>query len=139
MSSFDEIDPEKTSKTLVSEQLKKWLLEVVQNKNTPHYLHYIRNATEGLKFLQSIAHLIARIPTYCTDSFERFNAVDYGDVKFEKPKHTIKLIFDRLKAAALNPSMGDQVKVEPGIRKTFENSFRVLNVMLQLAKLLGNR
>lgn len=111
--SFNAIDPEKTSGTLTSKRIKKYFSLTVQNKNLTHDPRRICEAIEGLKIPCNNPVPAACIMTYCADAFEHLDMVGYGDFKLESPKHTIKLISDRLKPAVLKSAM----KVEPGLKK----------------------
>lgn len=77
-----EIDTKAASKTWTSEQIKEWLLELLQNRSTPHDSRRVVEALEGLDFPCDITDPAARKMTYCADMIAHLDAVGYGCFKF---------------------------------------------------------
>lgn len=117
MGSFDDVDPNITYETVTSENIKDYLKNLVKNTDKLYDPTRLRDAMAGLKFPGSIRDPAARIITYCADVFERLDAVGYGEFKTENPKHTIKILLERVRPPALKNAMHERLKVEPGLEK----------------------
>lgn len=116
MRSFDEIAPDATAETLTSETIKIYLKSQTNNKNEIQNLSLVGEAMAGLKFPTSIRYPIACITTYFAEMLEHLNPMGCRVFKIEKPKHTIKLLLDRLRPPPLKSPMKYRLKLEAGLQ-----------------------
>lgn len=107
MGKFDDVAP--------SENIKDYLLSLVNDKELGYDPGRLREAMAGLKFSINIADLAAPITTYCANMFERPDAVGYGELRTENPKHNICLLRNRIRPSALNISMEKRLKVDAAL------------------------
>lgn len=126
MGCFDDVSPGVEFEELTDNDIEKYLRSLLTNKDNTHDPTRLKEAMVGLKFPVNIRDSAARITTYCADVFERLDAIGYEDFKTENPKHTIKILLDRIKPPALKSAMFERIKVEAGLEK---------NVRLFIARL----
>lgn len=109
MESFDIIAPNATVSALTSEQIKKYLDSLVQNKELYDHAR-LREAMAGFVFPVNVMHSSARIVRYCADPFELFYLISYGEFRSENSKHMIKIFLSRVRSPALKTVMGSALR-----------------------------
>lgn len=79
MEYFDQIDLKATPKPLTSEQIKSYLLGLVQQNDAPHNPRLIRKAMERLKFLciiKDLVHVTPRIAQVLLRDWKHYNILN---------------------------------------------------------------
>lgn len=67
---------------------------------------------DGLRFPVNTKDSKARFTTFFADVLESLDEIGHGKFKTETPRHTIKLIFERVRPRVLTSAMTEIINVE---------------------------
>lgn len=121
MGNFDDVTLDATIGSLTGENIKDYLLSLINNKGNKEDQVYdpvrLCEAMAGLKFPSNIVDPAARITAYCADISERLDAIGYWKFKAENPKHTIRLLLDLIRPSALTTAMKEWMTAGAALKK----------------------
>ena len=96
MAKLRAIAPEKEVAELTSEAIVNWTQSLIKKTDSTYEPAVIEKALSILRIQMNIADQEALLLKYCNEYFLRLKAVGYEDLKYGKPKKTVKLLQSKL-------------------------------------------
>lgn len=92
MGKFDKLAPDTETDTLSDDHVDKFVKSIIEEKDELFDPTVIDKALKGLRMPMNINDAEARVTQFCSEFFNRLNAVGYGKFRTENPEQTVKLM-----------------------------------------------
>lgn len=97
----------------------------------------MRKVMKELKFPIRVLDPSARITTFYSDFFHRLDAAGLGDFRKDSPRHTVRMMVDKICPPALKAAVDERLVVEAGLKDSVRLLTERLNTVTRACQALG--